>query len=187
VVDGIALPPAFEYLPALFPPDAEHARLARFVRDSHEALGGGPLELGDRGRTAAETVAWLRAAGGTRVIVVDAHSDPSGAEALLDVLVADGVPAVRASSHGPWRALGDRPSPASPARGVAPWAARLGLDQEAGRAALRARVARERPELASWCEAVIAFERMGVHPLAELYAGNGLSERNADYLVNLLP
>jgi hypothetical protein len=36
-------------------------------------------------------------------------------------------------------------------------------------------------------EAVIGFQVLAVHPLAELYGGNGLLERNAAYLVNLVP
>lgn len=188
MVDGIALPPAFEYLPAFFAPDPEHARLAAFVRAHHAELGGGPLELGDEGRTAAETAAHFFGLGVERVLVVDAHPDPMGAEFLLAALVERGLDAVRASEHPAWRALPRAPLPPSRAeRDGSPWAARLGLDRAAGREALRDRSARERPELAAWVEAVIGFQALGVHPLAEIYAGNGLLERNAEYLVNLAP
>jgi hypothetical protein len=188
VVEGIALPPAFEYLPAFFPPDADHARLAAFVRRHQRALGGGPLELGDQGRTAPETVEHLCASRVERVIVVDAHPDPSGATFLLEALAARAIPALRASELAVWRTLPGAPlPPPRPSRDGAPWSARYGLDQPHGETALRARAARERPELLPWVEAVIDFQRLAVHPLAELYGGNGLLERNAAYLVNLAP
>jgi hypothetical protein len=42
VVDGIALAPAFEYLPSVFGSDAEHMKLASFVRSNHACLGWRP-------------------------------------------------------------------------------------------------------------------------------------------------
>jgi hypothetical protein len=184
VVDGIALAPPFEYLPGLLPADAEHARLAAFVRRHHARLGGGPLELGVDGRTAREVVDFLRTAGAARVIVVVAHPDPHGAAALFDALTAGSIPALSSAELSAWSEL-----PCAPAAvdAGAPWAARHGLERVAEIEALRARVAREAPERAAWLEAVIGFARFGVHPLAEIFAGNGLCERNRDFLVNLRP
>lgn len=185
MVDGIALAPAFEYLPSPFEADAEHARIVAFVRAHHARLGGGPLELGEHGHTAEAALAELRAAGAERVIVVAAHSDPCGAEALREAAARLALPVVSSGELPEWRAL-PHASPEERCPG-APWAVRHGLAHDEGAARLLARARAECPALLSWVEVVLRFARLGVHPLAEVFAGNGLAERNRDYLQNLRP
>ena len=97
MVDGLALPPAFEYLPALGLLDEEHARLrAELARVRVD----GVLEFGDAGRTADETARYFVAAGATRVCVVDAHSDPAGARHLAAALRAHGLSVTRLHDTG---------------------------------------------------------------------------------------
>ena len=185
MVDGIALAPAFEYLPPPFEADAEHARIVAFVRANHARLGGGPLELGEQGRTAQAALAELIAAGARRVVVIAAHPDPCGAEALRAAAARLALPVVSSAELPAWRPL-LHASPEERCPG-APWAVRYGLEREDGAARLLERARAGCPTLLPWVEAVLRFARLGVHPLAEVFSGNGLVERNPDYLENLRP
>ena len=69
----------------------------------------------------------------------------------------------------------------------APWRCRYGLHTESGRELLRAFVTRHRPDQLAWLDTVLGFARLGVSPQEEMFAGNGLLERNRELLSNVLP
>ena len=75
--------------------------------------------------------------------------------------------------------------PCDPEDGAS-WAARYGLDDPAWRAALLRLAAADLPHAAVQLHAAIGFQRLAVHPLCELFAGNGLFERNPELLQNIL-
>jgi hypothetical protein len=141
------------------------------------------MDLGEHGRTASEVVAFLRESGAQRVVVVAAHSDRRGSEALLDAGARIGFPTASSADVSAWKAL-PHASPEIRSPG-SPWAVRYGLDRPEGVERLIHRAPIEFPSLLPWIFAVVNFAKIGVHPLAEVFAGNGILERNADYLENL--
>jgi hypothetical protein len=78
----------------------------------------------------------------------------------------------------------DHPPSDSP---FASWRCRYGLHTESGRELLHAFVTRHRPDQLAWLDTVLGFARLGVSPQEEMFAGNGLLERNRELLANVLP
>jgi hypothetical protein len=70
--------------------------------------------------------------------------------------------------------------------GGAPWAIRYGLPSSWHRDFLRALVSEMLPEKASLLHTVIGFYEVGSDPLEEMYAGNGIADRNQELIENIV-
>ncbi|MBU0754547.1 MAG: hypothetical protein KJ645_05375, partial [Planctomycetes bacterium] len=71
--------------------------------------------------------------------------------------------------------------------GGAPWSARYGLDHPAFREFLTEIVAHYFPFHLPCLNWLCGLVKVGADPLEEMYAGNGLPDRNAELIENIVP
>jgi hypothetical protein len=183
VNEVLLVPPAAEYLPELVGPDQERESLLQALR-ANLPLG---LELQVEGPAARapETALALRERGVVRVWVCDLSLDDGPALVFESAALAAGLEVRRCTTDARWHAWAKaRAKNAFPG---APWAAALGLDRPQRVLELQQKARQLGPAAESWLAAVRGFARLGLHPLAEVYAGNDLVARGDEYLINLDP
>jgi len=211
---ALILPPQLELLPGLFAPSATFgAARARFggalIQTGPHTLselvrtlpGTGvrkvtvlePLEDPAPARRIVETLLARGVETGCLPLAPEAPSAGSPGLVLLgatpdEEALALAVRRAAARAGGPHAvrlAFAEPRLPCDPEDGAS-WAARYGLDDPAWRAALLRLAAADLPHAAVQLHAAIGFQRLAVHPLCELFAGNGLFERNPELLQNIL-
>lgn len=122
---------------------------------------------------------------GDGIIVVDWSSDPAliadphGLAHMVKTIVHDANGRMVRLLEADF----DRPLPDR--RDGAPWAARYGIDRHETTQALIAIVEAAFPRMRDTLELCLGFASMSCDPLEEMYAGNGLWDKNADLLRNI--
>ncbi len=192
VVEGAAIPPALEYLPGLF------------VRRTPPEVEADVVDDGNAGRIAAETAAFFRERGVERVVLHVPAVDETAAEILEAALIRAELGVHRVGAAAPTSEEGlllpetpeqgtieelyakarETKLPLDPGPRRTSWTL---LAEPRWRAALTALAGRAYLQHLPLLLTVVGFRRQGVHPLAEMYAGNGLIERNRELLANVLP
>lgn len=183
VNEVLLVPPAAEYLAELVGPDREHEALLQALR-ANLPLGLELLVEGPAAR-APETARALRERGVTCVWVCDLLLDDGPALVFESAGLAAGLEVRRCTTDARWSNWAKRRT--KNAFPGAPWAAALGLDRPQRIQELEHKARELGPAAESWLAAVRGFARLGLHPLAEVYAGNDLVARGDEYLINLDP
>jgi hypothetical protein len=206
-------PPEFAYLPGLVSRDPCRVRLADAIR---LWAPGAALDLGDDGVTAEEQAARAATHDGA-LLTVGTPADTPGLDVLEEHLARLGLCFARrilesapghaaaavfvcdeerdadwrcrlvehVSKHGAHARLAFPPS--EPRRDRGSWGACLGLGRPRGAGVLEDATRIVAPARIPEVQVIIDLYELGIHPLLEMYAGNGLWDRNDELLVNIVP
>ncbi|MBK8977782.1 MAG: hypothetical protein IPM29_17885 [Planctomycetes bacterium] len=201
---ALLLPADVHATAGLFARDLELESWRTAVRALARSAQGMPalFDLGDRGRTAAETACWLRDQGVERALLGTPRSHTQAAHVLREALRLSGIRTEELVVAGPTAdgrldlyaerdsgattlALPACGSPLPPA--PSPFHPALLDPLGGGLPAWTAYVARYWPTRRAEWERLSIEHCSGVQPRLQMYAGRSLRDRNRELLVNILP